>query len=205
MIRDYYKAKAKDYDKLWEQYTAATLSKAMTCLPTSLNGLQILDYGCGTGELLSKLIEYDPNFGKLVGYDPSDEMLQQAERKLEKVDAEIRKKIELFNSINFSNKFDLITTTNAFHYFEDPEEVLLFFRENLKKQGLLIIVDYTKESFPAKYFEWFIKFMDKAHQRAFYEEEITKLVGNAGFDLISAEKFQISQLWKGASVKAKVS
>ena len=204
MIRDYYKAKARDYDQLWEQYTAATLSKAMTCLPIALNGLQILDYGCGTGELLLKLIEFDPGFEKLVGYDPSDEMLQQAKKKLEMLNAEISKKIELFNSINFPNKFDLIITTNAFHYFEDPEEVLLFFRENLKKEGLLIIVDYTKESFPAKYFEWAIKCIDKAHHRAFYEEEITKLVDNTGFDLISAEKFKISQLWKGVSVKAKV-
>lgn len=205
MIRDYYKAKAKDYDRLWEQYTAVTLAKTMACLPASLNGLQILDYGCGTGELLLKLIEYDPNFEKLVGYDPSNEMLQQAEKKLQKADAEIRRKIALFDNINFSNRFDLIITTNAFHYFKDPEEVLLFFRENLKKEGLLIIVDYTKESFPVKYFEWFIKFMDKAHQRAFYKEEIAKLVGDAGFDLIAAEKFKISQLWKGVLVKGKAS
>lgn len=201
MAKDYYQKHAQGYDKLWEQYTAKTLDKVMERMP-SMTSKSILDYGCGTGELIRRLILRDDSFGKIVGYDPSDEMLQVSHKKIRQFDDATQKKVTLRSDPKFTQMFDIIISVSAFHYFQNPNEVLKTFKNLLNKGGLLIIVDYAKESLLVRYFEWFIRLIDKAHQKAYSLGELSDLVENAGFEMLESEKFKISTVWKGIAIKA---
>lgn len=203
MAIDYYKKQAHNYDNKWKQFTSKTLDKAIEKLP-SIKNRKILDYGCGTGELIKKMILLEGDFQKIVGYDPSNEMLQKGFEKIRQFRDEVREKVELQSLNEFTEKFDIIVSTNTFHYFQNPSEQLKEFYNLLEDDGALIIVDYTKDSFPVKYFEWWIKRIDKAHQKAYTQEEIVTLLNQAGFHLSDEEKFKISAFWNGVIIKSGI-
>lgn len=199
---NYYKYIADFYDRRWKRYTERSIEKVFQYLPNSLENKIILDFGCGTGELIKKLFEVNPSLGHVVGYDPSEEMLQQAKDKIDQFPDHIRKKIDFQDHKIFETEFDIIVSTSVLHYLPHPHEEFLNFRKLLRKGGILILLDYSKKGFLAKHFEWIIKSIDVQHQKVYYPHQIREMVLSAGFTMERNEELNLTPLWKGYILKA---
>src|SRR6476661_1566763 len=79
VVEEYARA-AKHYDEKWSFYVEATTRETLKRLPMPETG-QVLDVGCGTGELLHRIAGKYPRAG-LTGIDPVAEMLAVARNKL---------------------------------------------------------------------------------------------------------------------------
>ena len=192
----YYEKTAGSYDKKWERYTRHTLHKLIEYLPSSLEEKKILDYGCGTGELIQKILVRHPGLAQITGFDPVEEMLQETRKKMEQLPPHQQEKIRLQSHENYAAKFGLIVSSSVLHYLPKPEKTLLHFNSLLKERGTLVLLNYTKDSFLVKYFRWAVRLVDPMHQRAYYPQQIRELLENAGFIRQTDESFKISFLWK---------
>ncbi len=140
----------------------------MEYLPASLEGKRVLDFGCGTGELIKILLRHKPKLKEVTAYDPAEEMLRQARNKLEKLPERQQEKVVLLNKQEYGTNFDLVVSSSVLHYLPEPAETLLHFNSLLKGGGTLVLLDYTKNSLPVKYFRWLVRWVDPAHHQAFY-------------------------------------
>lgn len=204
MTSNYYKNIADFYDQRWKRYTDNTLDKVIRYFPDALENKVMLDFGCGTGELLKRLLTVHPDLTQVIGYDPVEEMLQQAQDKIQQFPEHTRKKVKLQNHKNFETRFDIIVSTSVLHYLAQPHLELSNLKSVLQKNGLLILLDYTKKGLLAKYFEWVIKRIDAMHHKAYHPHQIREMVGSAGFKINKSEEFDITLLWKGIIIQASV-
>ncbi|MBI5213865.1 MAG: methyltransferase domain-containing protein [Nitrospirae bacterium] len=106
----------------------------------------ILDIGCGTGTLTIELARL-AHKGKVVGIDPSIEMLEKArERSLSAGN------IALINipaqRIDFREEFDLVYSNSALQWIKEQEDAAALLYRALKKGGRIAV------QLPAKDFCW---------------------------------------------------
>ncbi|MDF9799202.1 ubiquinone/menaquinone biosynthesis C-methylase UbiE [Catalinimonas alkaloidigena] len=207
MSVNYYKNIADSYDKKWKSYTDNTLEIAIQHFPESLEGKTMLDFGCGTGELIRRILEKHPNLDHITGYDPVEEMLHQARKKIQHLPGYLRDKVKMQNQKNFENKYDLIVSTSVFHYLQHPDSEMVNLKAHLQKDGMLILLDYIKSGFLAKYFEWAIKRIDNMlikciasiKFKKFLEEQVLKLSIVKNLRLLFSGK----ALWFALPIKSK--
>jgi ubiquinone/menaquinone biosynthesis C-methylase UbiE len=204
MNMNYYKRIADNYDSRWKNYTDNTLQKLIQYLPASLENKTILDFGCGTGELVKRLLSLNPDLAHITGYDPVEEILRQAQMKMSQLPEDSQKKVKLQSHLNFENKFDLIVSSSVFHYLPKPRARLHHFKSLLREGGILVLLDYTKSSLLVRYFEWFFKYIDSMHQQAYTPKQIKIMVESADFKLEDSEEFKITPLWKGFVIRVSV-
>ena len=200
---DYYKHVADTYDRQWKTYTDKTLGKASEYLP-DLTGKVILDHGCGTGEFVWRMLISNIGLARIIGYDPSKEMLRQARNKIHSLPDDLRKKVEWRSEDQYDTQFDLIISTSVLHYLSQPQATLERWRSLLRPEGVVILLDYSKAGWLARYFEWAIRFVDQAHHRAYYLSQAKTTVERAGFRIDHHEAFTISSFWQGFIIKASI-
>lgn len=125
--------------------------------------LRAMDFGCGTGLLVSKIIDPDI-FDEIVGVDVADGMIEVFQEKIKRKDfgeikmaaksidlSEINLK-QLNSSIttdvkNLDTGFDLIFALLAFHHLKTPETMLnQVLKDNyLNPGGRILIMDYERD------------------------------------------------------------
>jgi trans-aconitate 2-methyltransferase len=105
-----------------------------------------LDIGCGTGRLTLELARL-AHSGKVVGIDPSAEMLNRAGEVSSAVDT-----ICLMNicaqQMDFTNEFDLIYSNSALQWIKEQEDVIARSYKALKSGGRIAL------QLPARDFCW---------------------------------------------------
>ena len=100
-----------------------------------LEGLNILDLGCGYGEHCSQYIDMGAN--KVVGIDLSEKMLTIA--KEENTSPKISYKCMAIEDIGaLHERFDLIVSSLALHYVEDFGKVIKQVFESLNTNGIFV-------------------------------------------------------------------
>lgn len=99
------------------------------------NNSEVLDAGCGTGNLLA-LLEKNKTL-RLEGIDISKKMLDIARKKLKRAEL----KLISAENITYKNKFKYIFSTEAFHHYYNQEKAMKNFYSALKNKGKLVIVD----------------------------------------------------------------
>jgi ubiquinone/menaquinone biosynthesis C-methylase UbiE len=115
VVREYDRL-APDYDRRWSFYIGATIRETLGRIDLQPDD-RVLDVGCGTGVLLEALSSTTPGT-KLAGVDPSEDMLALAR---ERVDGTVVLKQSYAEELPFPDEvFDVVISTNAFHYFRNP-------------------------------------------------------------------------------------
>ncbi len=109
----------------------------------------ILDIATGTADVAIEMIK-QLNPDKIIGLDISSEMLEVGQKKINK--RELNKKIELVlgDSENLSfedNSFDAVTVAFGVRNFQNLEKGLKEMNRVLKKDGQVMILEFSKPKF----------------------------------------------------------
>lgn len=197
-VQNEYAHLAPQYDRRWSFYVNATVQETMHRL--DLNSYErILDLGCGTGTLIQHLLHLAPEM-EIVGLDPSAEMLNIARQKLSK---SVELRIGSADSIPFPNEtFDLIISTNAFHYFRNPSQAIQEAKRVLKPNGHLVITDWCDDYLTCRICDVFLRLFNRAHFRTYGVSECQKMLQNEGLTKVSIEKYKIDWLWGMMTARA---
>jgi len=142
-------------------------------------GMNVLDYGCGTG-LLSFLLAAE--VGAVTSADTSDGMLEQVRRKViaQKVKNVQALQLDVTRGDVLTDRFDLITSAMTMHHIEDVHGTLRSLAGMLEPGGWLVVADLCTED------GGFHKDVDVAHH-GFDAGELTEYLKNCGLQEVAWE------------------
>ncbi|MBD2106313.1 class I SAM-dependent methyltransferase [Nodosilinea sp. FACHB-13] len=179
------------YDRRWSFYVDATVQETMHRLELNSHE-RILDLGCGTGTLIQCLLRLNPET-EIIGLDPSAEMLNVARQKLPK---SVELRIGSADNIPFPNEsFDLVISTNAFHYFRHPYQAIQEVKRVLGPNGHLVITDWCDDYLTCRICDIFLRLFNRAHFRTYGTSECQRMLQDEGLAKVSIEKYKIDWLW----------
>lgn len=132
-----------DVDPSVEQYAKNAFSELLDSI--NINGLTVLDFGCGTGALTQLM---SPSAESIVAIDPSSEMIKRLDKKALNNVTSISDYLSSELVQNFpelENKFDLIVASSVCGFLPDYEMTLSLLKSLLKKDGLFVQWDWLSE------------------------------------------------------------
>lgn len=172
-----------DEAKSWDdnpnhQKISSNVSKAILDSVNLTKDMKAFEYGCGTGLLSFSLHK---RLGSITMADNSEGMLDVLKDKIKKADIENMHpvKLDLTNTSDAHDKYDLIYTQMTMHHIPDTDQILQTFHKMLQPGGHVCIADLDKEdgSFHGKDV--------KDVHRGFDRKELEKKAQNAGFKNIT--------------------
>ncbi len=194
-----YSGAAQDYDKKWSFYIEATTRETLRRLPVRPNA-RVLDVGCGTGELLSRIAAIHPD-AVLAGIDPVPAMLAVARAKLEGR-AELH--VSYANSLPWGNEtFDVLVSCNMFHYVTHPAQALREMTRVLRPDGTLVITDWCDDYFACRICNIYLRMTNRAYFKTYRQGECVELLRGAGFATPKIERYKINWWWGLMTAVAK--
>ncbi len=103
--------------------------------------IKVLDLGCGTGNISSKIKERFPN-SKITCLDLAENMIEMAKIKLSKYDDIIYKNLD-FRDFDFKGDFDVVVSSLAIHHLtnEDKESIYKNIYNSLVPGGVFYNAD----------------------------------------------------------------
>tara|TARA_B100001250_G_scaffold408066_1_gene429841 strand:+ start:537 stop:1280 length:744 start_codon:yes stop_codon:yes gene_type:complete len=100
---------------------------------------EILDYGCGTGSFIEKVIKYNPK--KITGIDISELSINKAKKKAEELKINANYKVDNCEKTTFdNNSFDIVYGTGILHHLKIDKCLDEIYRI-LKSNGNLLFVE----------------------------------------------------------------
>jgi ubiquinone/menaquinone biosynthesis C-methylase UbiE len=182
---------APEYDARWSFYVEATSRETLARLdlkPTD----RLLDVGCGTGALLSRLSRSHPA-ERLFGVDPVPEMLTAARRGLPPA---VQLAAGWAERLPFeSGRFDVVVSCNVFHYIRQPMTALSEMDRVLRSGGQLVITDWCDDYLACRACDLYLRLFSPAHFKIYRRQECMRLLREAGHGDAEVERYKISWLW----------
>lgn len=193
-----YSRLAAEYDVRWASYIGSSVDECLGHVALT-EGVRLLDVGCGTGALLSRV--HDERSGvSPTGVEPVPAMLALARQKLGAGAAFCRSWAE---ALPFrEGAFDAVVSCNAFHYVSLPETALQEMLRVLRPGGQLVVTDWCADHFPTRVVGWYLRAAGRALHRVYRERELAALVMDAGFRDARATRKQVGRLWGLVTVTA---
>ncbi len=190
VVKEYSQA-ARNYDRKWSFYVEATTRETISRLALRPAD-RVLDVGCGTGELLSRLAAKHPEV-TLAGLDPVPEMLAMAKAKLS---AKVDLRVGWANALPWPDaSFDIVVSCNMFHYITHPIAAVREMDRVLVPGGRLLITDWCDDYLMCRMCTAYLRLMSKAHFKTYREDECAALLREAGHAQPRIERYKISWLW----------
>ena len=189
-VTEQYAKLASVYDSRWSFYVRATTDATLDRLPITLGN--VLDIGCGTGALLTRLSEKRAG-SQLTGVDASAEMLAIAR---ERLPTEISLYKCWAEELPFEDStFDTVTSCNMFHFIRHPNEALDQMFRVLRPGGTLIITDWCDDYLMCKLCDIYLHWFDPSHFRIYGTSECRAMLEAANARQVKINKYKISTLW----------
>ena len=190
-VLEEYARLANRYDRRWSFYIDATTRETMKRLPLR-PGDRLIDIGCGTGALLHALSEANGE-ASLVGVDPTPEMMRIARERLPPA---VRLVLGRGERLPFRDEsFDVAVSASVFHYFRQPRVALAEIARVLRPRGLVVITDWCGNYLACRVCDRILRWINRAHFRAYSREECHALIESAKFESIEIECYKINWLW----------
>jgi len=199
LLREY-TSLASTYDQRWSAYIAASLSMTHAAL-AELPADRVLDVACGTGLWLEMLAKQYSD-AELFGIDRVPAMLDVAQRRLGEratlLEADAAK-------LPFNDgDFQLVTTTNALHYFADVQSALTEIRRVLIPSGNLVITDWCRDYFWMNLLNRVLPLTRHAHGHTLSSRELERALAAAGFRVVSRKTKKIDGFWGLMTIHARL-
>lgn len=190
-VRDYYDRVAQTYDRKWDKFSVITHSLVLEQIG-AIQGLRIVDFGCGTGLLLEKLRSRETNV-YLSGVDISMQMLTIARNRLKQQKVTLRQ----INSSRLpfgSNSIDVVLSISNLHHLDRPLIYLEEFKRILRYGGRVVLVDWCTD------FLWqrcasFWRKLTTGGNEAYSLVELEYLLKHVGFTITYTEEKNINWYW----------
>ena len=187
-----------DFSKIASGYESKSLvqksaGQALLKLLEIRENDQVLDLGCGVGNLTEKIKEMTK--GKVIGIDPSKEMINKARSK--KLD--IAFEVNSAETMDYSDCFDGIFCNSAFQWFNDLKNALKNCFKALRKNGRMGIQSPAKKKYSPNFIDAIQKIKENPHTKdifahfrqpwTFFEtaEEYALLFKSVGFKVAFSE------------------
>lgn len=181
LSRNTFDAQAKTYDIDKNGKHARNLYQYVIDKLSDIQFENVLDVGCGTGEILNTIMSLYP-IVSISGVDISQEMLKQAKEKLLDSaylcvgDAE---------HLPFENKkFDLLMCTDSFHHYPSPQKAIDEFYRVLRNNGYLLLADFWKPFPFRQLMNIFLPFCNEGDVKIYSRSEIINFLEHSGFQNI---------------------
>ena len=102
--------------------------------------LQILDVGCGTGNITTKLL--DSGFRNITCLDISQNMMQELRKKVKSYDHDINFIVSDIDTflVRRNLKFDIIIMNSVLHHLPEYINSLTYMKEMINKKGCICIM-----------------------------------------------------------------
>lgn len=186
---------AKDYDKNTERIYASTNEKVIeTTKKYCKKQSSLFDIGCGTGMLTIALADF---VDYIYAVDSSAEMLKIAKEKAsQKNITNINWKCgDILEKVALGKNYDIITAFNLLLYLKEPDKLLASIYDLLEEDGYFIsITDCVGEKldFSRKIQVLLSKIGILPYIQTFKIDDLSKMMKNAGFEIIFSENFYTS-------------
>ncbi|MBW4582636.1 MAG: methyltransferase domain-containing protein [Tildeniella nuda ZEHNDER 1965/U140] len=200
-VRKQYNQMAALYDRVWSRYVAKTLAflKDWAQLsPTST----VLDVACGTGTFERLVLREHPT-QSIVGIDLSEKMLDIAQQKCRAFPNVSFQKASVAALPFADRNFDVIVSASALHYFDDPIAALIEMKRVLKPDGELVILDWCKDDWLCRLYDFALKRFDPAYRQCYTQVEFHSFLGAAGFQIRRATRVRLTLAWELMVATAK--
>lgn len=152
---------------------------ARSLYPVILNKLSeipyqtALDLGCGTGELMKRILEKDGS-KRLYGLDLSEKMLEVARKKLGE------KAVLLLgdsDQLPFEDDcFDVVYCNDSFHHYPDPDKVLGEICRVLRPGGIFLMCDSWHSGIGRTVINLWFRHSREGDVKLYSEKEMEKLL-----------------------------
>jgi len=110
-----------------------------TYLEDNAKNSEILDYGCGIGSFIEKVIKYNPK--KIIGIDISEISINKAKKKSEELKINVDYRVDNCEKTSFdNNSFDIVYGTGILHHLQIDKCLDEIYRI-LKSNGNLIFIE----------------------------------------------------------------
>lgn len=131
------------YDVVHHVFGLHPIHQEMIRLAEPRAGHQVLDVGCGTGNLLRTIGEQHPR-AELAGLDPDPKALARAGRKLRRAGLDVRLDRGFAQELPYAdNSFDRVFSSLMLHHLDSTSKDALIaeVRRVLRPDGLLVLAD----------------------------------------------------------------
>jgi len=190
-VRREYARLASRYDRRWAGYIGASLDATLAHLRIE-PGAHLLDIGCGTGILLERIAQAQPE-AVLTGVDPSPEMLTLARARLQARAALHEGHSE---QLPFPDAtFQVVVSTSAFHYFHDHERAVREMHRVLRPGGLLVLTDWCGDFLSSRVRAWWLERLGRGHFEMFPADALQSILEAFGFYDVEVERYRIHWHW----------
>lgn len=152
------------------------------CEILNLEGIDILDFGCGTG-LLTELLS--PTANRILGLDSSEKMISVLENKhLGNVDTLTAELTEdtIKSNVALQSKFDLIVASSVCAFLPNYESTLRLLKTLLRPNGIFVQWDWLKTDGDSDF-----GFTEETVESAFVQAGLESLSITKAFSLESKE------------------
>ena len=175
--REKFNKQAEKYDSGNKGKHARSLYESVINKLDEISFNNLLDVGCGTGNLLSLInSRYDV---QIAGVDLTPKMLKIARIKL---GDEAELKVADSEELPFDdNKFDMAICTDSFHHYPHPEKVLTEIGRVLQPDGMLLIADPYTPTPLRQIVNLYFKLSRSGDVKIYSESDIRRLLEEAGF------------------------
>lgn len=198
-VRSEYDKLAPEYDERWDAYTQATIRATMERFAVG-EGERLLDVGCGTGVLLEALARAAPR-AALVGVDVSREMLAVARRTRTSLSRLVTGDVA---SLPFAARsFDVVVSSNAFHFWIEPAAALREIRRVLTPGGRLVVTDWCHDYLACRLCDAALRLLGRIKHRSYKARECDALIRDADFQIERLDTYKINWLWGMMTVVAR--
>ncbi len=202
VVRNQYNQMAAVYDRVWSRYISKSLSflKDWAQLaPTST----VLDVACGTGTFEHLVLLEQPT-QQIIGVDLSEKMLELAQQKCRAYPTVLFQRASV-TALPFADRsFDVVVSASALHYFENPTVALIEMKRVLKPEGELVILDWCKDDWLCRLYDFVLQRLDPAHEQCYTQAEFHRLLNESGFQIQRATRFRIGLAWELMIATAKL-
>ena len=175
------------YDKNQEYVVGKDFLNEVKITLNNLTDLgEVLELGCGTGYFTEVIAN---NSNHVFATDLSDELLENAKKRLSSIKHITFQKENCYNTSFESEKFDTVFMANLIHVIEAPSKVLQECFRVLKDDGLLIITSFTNYSMkPLEIIKLGLRFMKvwgkpPRYTHRFSPDSLGSLMVSKGFSI----------------------
>lgn len=150
------------------------------------SGEDVLDVGCGTGDLTMLARKRSGSAGRITGIDPSSEMIRVARNKATRKSLEIEYLVVAAEALPFDDStFDLVLSSFMMHHLPEAlrSEMLAEARRVLRPGGRLLVVDIKRSERNQIHFTPLSFLHRRMHRGA---QDLSPLLEAAGFQSVEA-------------------